>query len=58
MYAAVVGTAADIYLSLVVEYRLTDLECTLASISLSAADFITVGYDAYDLGNDYTRQIP
>lgn len=37
--------------------KFTDLECTLASILSRAADFITVGYGAYDLGNDHTRQI-
>jgi len=46
------SAAADICLP----SKLTDLECTLASILLSAADFVTVGYDAYDLGNDHTRQ--
>ena len=48
------GAAADICLS---SSKFTDLDCTLASILSSAADFITVGYGAYDLGNDHTRQI-
>lgn len=42
-------SAADICLS---SSKPTDLECTPASILSSAADFITVGYGAYDLGND------
>ena len=41
--------AADICLS---SSKLTVLECTPAPILSSAADFITVGYGAYDLGND------